>query len=63
MRGQFTGVWSESWREIWDVLASQETAPADLYCELFRELAVGLKKKLDVQELADIIERLRFGDK
>jgi hypothetical protein len=56
MRGQFMGVWSESWREIWEVLASQETAPADLYCELFRELAVGLKKKLDVQELADIID-------
>ena len=37
-------------------IASQESAPADLYCELFRELAVGLKKKLDAQELADIID-------
>jgi hypothetical protein len=56
MRGQLLGVWIESWREIWEVLASEETAPSDLFCELFRELAISLKKKLDVQELADVID-------
>src|SRR5690348_6154825 len=39
MRGEFIGVWSETWREIWDVLASHEAAPGDLFCELYRELA------------------------
>jgi len=56
MRGQFIGVWSEGWREIWEVLASEETAPADIYCELFRELVIALRKQLNAQELADIID-------
>src|SRR2546429_3555009 len=56
MRGEFIGVWSETWREIWNPLASEETAPNDLYCELYRELAVALKKKQTPEELADIID-------
>jgi hypothetical protein len=56
VRGQLIRVWSESWREIWETLASEESAPNDLYCELFRELAIALKKQLNAQELADIID-------
>jgi hypothetical protein len=56
MRGEFTGVWSETKRELWDGLAAHEDAPNDLFCELFREIAVGLKKPLTVEALADIID-------
>lgn len=56
MRGQFIAVWPESWREIWEMLASEEKAPNDLYCELFRELSVALKNRLDAQQLADIVD-------
>ncbi|MBO1069100.1 MAG: hypothetical protein HEQ13_06860 [Dolichospermum sp. DEX189] len=38
MRGEFTGVWSESWREIWSKLARHKKAPDDLFSELYREL-------------------------
>ncbi len=56
MRGEFIGVWSETGRELWDKLASQEKAPDDLYCELYRELSSALKKKPTVEELAEIID-------
>lgn len=38
MRGEFIGVWSESWREIWSKLAKHPKAPNDLFSELYREL-------------------------
>jgi hypothetical protein len=38
MRGEFIGVWSESWREIWSKLARHTKAPDDLFIELYREL-------------------------
>ncbi|MDD5325394.1 MAG: hypothetical protein PHR71_08845 [Polaromonas sp.] len=56
MRGEFIGVWSETGRELWDKLASQEKAPDDIYCELYRELSSALKKKPTVEELAEIID-------
>jgi hypothetical protein len=56
LRGEFTGVWTETFREIWEPLASQETAPDDLYCELYRELSAALKRKPTPEELADIID-------
>lgn len=56
MRGEFIGVWSETGRELWDKLATQEKAPDDLYCELYRELSSALKKKPTVEELAEIID-------
>lgn len=56
MRGEFIGVWSETGRELWDKLASEEKAPDDLYCELYRELSSALKKKPTVEELAEIID-------
>jgi len=56
MRAEFIGVWAETSREIWDQLASQETAPDDIYCELYRELSFALKKKPTLEELANIID-------
>jgi len=56
MRGEFIGVWSETWREIWDSLASHEAAPPDLFCELFRELATVQKLRPSVEVLAGIID-------
>jgi hypothetical protein len=56
MRGEFIGVWSETWREIWSEIADNEAAPLDLFCELFRELAGGLKLPPSIEELADIID-------
>ena len=54
MRGEFIGVWSETWREIWE-LVSLVDCPDDLYCELYRELANALKTKPSIEELAGII--------
>lgn len=56
MRGEFIGVWAETSREIWDGLASEETAPDDLYCELYRELSRALTIQPTFEELADIID-------
>ena len=43
MRGEFIGVWSETWREIWLPLIDHEGVPEDLFCELYRELAAALR--------------------
>jgi hypothetical protein len=62
MRGEFLGVWSETWREIWLPLAEQplgendESVPEDIFCELYRELAKALKVRPSVEALADIID-------
>jgi len=56
MRGEFIGVWSETWREIWLPLIDQEGIPEDIFCELYRELAPALKDKPSVEALADIID-------
>jgi hypothetical protein len=56
MRGEFVGVWSETWVNIWNVLATTETAPTDLFCELYRALAAVFKDKLTPEQLADIID-------
>ena len=44
MRGEFIGVWSETWREIWAPLIDQENIPDDIFCQLYRELAAALKE-------------------
>lgn len=50
MRGEFLGVWSETWREIWLPLIDQpfgedgESLPEDIFCELYRELREALRK-------------------
>jgi hypothetical protein len=38
MRGEFLGVWQETWREIWEPLVNDVDVPADLFCELYRDL-------------------------
>src|ERR1700687_1799303 len=56
MRGEFIGVWSESWREIWLPLINHDYIPEDIFCELYRVLAPVLREKPSVQALADIID-------
>jgi len=56
MRGEFIGVWSETWREIWLPLIDQEGVPEDIFCELYRDLAPALKARPSVEDLADIID-------
>lgn len=56
MRGEFIGVWSETWREIWLPLVDQEGVPEDIFCELYRELAKALKSPPSIEDLADIID-------
>ena len=57
MRGEFVGVWSETWREIWRPLLDHEAAPEHIFCELYRELASALKAPTDEEALA-----LTIGD-
>ena len=56
MRGEFLGVWSETWREIWQPLIDHQDVPEDIFCELYRELAKALKSAPSVEDLADIID-------
>lgn len=56
MRGEFIGVWSETWGEIWLPLIEQEDVPADFFCELYRALAPALKTQPSIEALADIID-------
>jgi len=56
MRGEFIRVWSETWRELWQPLADEETAPRDMFCELYRELETKFATRLSVEALADIID-------
>lgn len=56
MRGEFIGVWPETWREIWAPLVDQDDVPEDIFCELYRELAKALKSPPSVEDLADIID-------
>jgi hypothetical protein len=56
MRGEFIGVWPETWREIWNDLAVHDAAPNDIFCELYRELDKALKAPHSIEDLADIID-------
>jgi hypothetical protein len=56
MRGEFIGVWSETWREIWLPLIDHESVPDDIFCELYRALAPALESQPSVEALADIID-------
>jgi hypothetical protein len=62
MRGEFLGVWSETWQEIWVPLINQpfglgdEVLPHDIFSELYRELAKALNTPPSVEALADIID-------
>lgn len=52
MRGEFVGVWSETWREIWLPLIDHEDTPDDIFCELYRELATAIKDPVGDDALA-----------
>ncbi len=62
MRGEFIGVWTETWREIWLPLIEQplgeedEGLPEDIFCEMYRALAPALSPSPSVEDLADIID-------
>ncbi len=56
MRGEFIGVWGETWREIWQPLTDLEGVPDDIFCDLYREVAQALKTRPSVEALADIID-------
>jgi hypothetical protein len=63
MRGEFIGVWTEAWREIWTRLIDREDVPGDIFCELYRELASALKARPSIEDLADIIDNPVQGRK
>jgi hypothetical protein len=62
MRGEFIGVWSDTRREIWQPLIdkllseTEDGAPEDLFCELYREIARSLRSPPSAQDLADIVD-------
>lgn len=56
MRGEFIGVWSETWAAIWLPLADEEVAPPDMFCELYRELAAAFAEPPTIEALADVID-------
>ncbi|KVU60481.1 hypothetical protein [Burkholderia cepacia] len=56
MRGEFIGVWSETWGAIWLPLAESDAAPPDIFCELYRELAVAFAEPPSIEALADVID-------
>ena len=62
MRGEFIGVWAETWREIWlplieqPLVADDEGLREDIFCELYRALAPALSLRPSVEDLADIID-------
>lgn len=56
MRGEFVPVWSETWAAIWLPLAESETAPPDMFCELYRELAAAFAEPPSIEALADVID-------
>jgi len=55
MQGEFIGVWSETYKEIWEPLLLQENVPEDVYCDLYREMSEAFKIKPTIEELAEII--------
>lgn len=56
MRGEFLGVWQETWGSIWVPLLDHDNVPKDSFCELYRALAPRLKTPPTVEALADIID-------
>lgn len=61
MRGEFIHIWAETWPAIWLPLvepASDDdpSAPADVFCELYRVFAKAFKTPISVEALAEIID-------
>lgn len=62
MRGEFLGVWSETWREIWQPLMDQpfgeddESLRADIFCELYREFARAQVRPAEAEAVKLLVE-------
>jgi len=62
MRGEFIGVWSEMWWNIWLPLIEEsfgekeEYIPDDIFCELYRNLAKALKMPRDDEAVILLLE-------
>ena len=56
MRGEFLGVWAETWSTIWRPLTEVEGVPSDVYCDLYRELSSAFVERPSVESLADVID-------
>src|SRR5689334_9505124 len=62
MRGEFLGVWSELWRDVWQPLLEEPLdkdgnfLADDVFCELYRDLAPNLDRPPSVEMLADVID-------
>lgn len=44
MRGEFVGVWEDTYREIWMPLVEHENVPVDVFSQLYAELTSALKE-------------------
>jgi len=56
MRGDFIGVWAETWNAIWLPLTQQEDTPAAAFCDLYREMSRALLVPPTIEQLADVID-------
>lgn len=56
MRGDFIGAWPEAWEAIWRPLTETGEVPADVYCDLYRELVKAFAVRPSIEVLADIID-------
>lgn len=56
MRGEFSGVWSETWMEIWLPLTEVGEVPADVFCELYRELTNAFAEVPNPSVVAEVID-------
>lgn len=56
MRGEFIGVWSETWREIWIPLIDTDGVPDDIFCELYWELSKALKEPSSASAIPLILD-------
>lgn len=56
MRGEFIGVWSHIWDEVWMPLLADHEFPGDVFCELYRDLSSALETQISINDLADIVD-------
>lgn len=55
MNGTLLAVWSETIEGVWGPLWANEAAPADLFSELYREVAQALTPNPAAERLAEIV--------
>ena len=61
MIGLLISVWGETWREIWLPLSEQESAPQDLFCELFREAMSSFKTEAKERKLVEAANNTEYA--